>query len=344
LKHNDPHPYLSISRSYIITLCHEMNRIILNQIKRAIRLKLDDKAGQIIESNGKYLSKHDLTRLIAFMNKNKSYSYDVIRYIYYVSPYRHDFDSFEHNHILIQLTEHDYPKTTELLLRDSRFDRRNDPPITPYSYVNERTVRLLLENNTHYGYELDAIFETACIRGFYDIVSDLLKSDAVDPSCDNNSPIRSACIFNRLPIVQLLLRDGRANPADTKNETIYYACYYGSAGMVKLLLEDERVDPDDARNPHKPIHIASHLDITRLLMNDGRVDPSSKNNKALRNAMSSDMWENGNKMQIIELLLTDRRVVRNELGMQKALRYAESCSNTDEIIGLLTAALQNVEK
>ena len=325
-----------------------MNRIILNQIKRAIRHKLDDKAGQIIESNGKYLSKHDLTRLIAFMKKNKSYSYDVIRYIYYVSPHRHDFDPFEHNNehnnILLQMAEYDYPKTTELLLRDSRFDIRNDTPITPYSYVNEHTVRLLLEDNTHYGYELGAIFETACIRGFYNIVSDLLKSDAVDPSYDNNGPLRSACIFNQLSIVQLLLRDGRANPADTKNETIYYACYYGSAGMVKLLLEDERVDPDDARNPHKPIHIASHLDITRLLMNDGRVDPSSKNNKALRNAMSSDMWENGNKTPIIELLLTDRRVVRNELGMQKASRYAKSRSNTDEIIGLLTAALQNVEK
>ena len=52
-----------------------MNRNICNQIKRAIKSNLEDKAGQIIESGGLYLSKRDLTRLITYMDKIKMYRY-----------------------------------------------------------------------------------------------------------------------------------------------------------------------------------------------------------------------------------------------------------------------------
>lgn len=58
-----------------------MNRTILSKIKLAIRLNLEDKASQIIESHGTYLSKRNLRDLITYMDKIRTYNTNNIEII-----------------------------------------------------------------------------------------------------------------------------------------------------------------------------------------------------------------------------------------------------------------------
>jgi len=304
-----------------------MNRSILNQIKRAIRLNLEDKASQIVKSYGSYLSRKDIRSLITYMDAVKMYSYCVIRYIYYVSPHRHDFDpSTEYSEAfdridynrMLHRTEEEYPEIFELLIQDDRFDASNDRPSGPYNYKNEQTLRRLLEGHP-YTYEPSMVFIVACTRGFTNLVRELLDYPDINQALANNEAMVSACYHGHTDIIKMLLVDPRINPADQNNGAINGACRSHNMDAVRLLLADDRVDPNDPVNRSRPIYNTNNIEIIRLLMSDKRVDPSADNNKAIRSAVK--YGPNKTRAEQVKQLLTDDRVLRLEVrhGLDSAI-------------------------
>ena len=106
-------------------------------------------------------------------------------------------------------------------------------------------------------------------------VTYLLNDPRVDPSADDNYAIQSACARGYKDIVMLLLQDTRVNPSAGNNYAIQLASMYGHKEIVELLLQDDRVDP--SANDNNAIQLASwkgHKEIVEILLKDKRVDPS----------------------------------------------------------------------
>ena len=326
-----------------------MNQTILNRLRQAVKRGLDEKASQIIELHGAYLSRKDIRSLITYMDKIKMYSIGVIRYVYYVSPHRHDFDpSAEYSKVfdridynrLLHRTEERYPEIFELLIKDNRFDASKDRPSGPYNYKNERTLRLLLENHP-YTFDSSMVFIVACNRGFTNLVRELLDRPDVDPALANNEAIASACLYGHTDTIKMLLVDPRINPADQNNGAINDACRSNNINIVRLLLADERVDPNDPVNRCRPIYNTNNIEIIRLLMSDDRVDPSADNNKAIRNAVKYGPHRSSR----VKYLLTDDRVFQPAVrkGLDRAIIEARWQGLTG-IAELMIIAIQNFEK
>jgi len=75
-------------------------------------------------------------------------------------------------------------------------------------------------------------------RGRTEVVKLLLDQPGVDPSTNNNYPIRDASQKGHVNVVKLLLKDPRVDPAANNNAAIQYASLLGNTELVKLLLKD----------------------------------------------------------------------------------------------------------
>lgn len=142
----------------------------------------------------------------------------------------------------------------------------------------------------------------ACKYGRLGVVKELLNLN-VDPSVDDNAPIRSAVWNGYFEIVELLLKDCRVDPAARNNYCVETAAGKGFLRILQLLLKDERVDP--AANNNSAIRIAARygqLDEVELLLKDSRVDPTALDNATIRLAAQEG------QLAIINLLLKDKRV------------------------------------
>ena len=300
-----------------------MNRTILNRLRQAIRLNLEDKAGQIIKSYGSYLSKRDLTRLIEYMIKIKSYSYGVIRYIFYVSPHRHVFNPVEHNKLLCYT--YGYPAIIDLLWSDDRvvqeylrieeLDAYAHSNIDAHyaaryvlSYGTSRSSMRFLIDKIRSPYILSYALERAADHGYTDIVAYLFErySSVLDEqSCNYALRVASSGGFDS--IVSILLKSGAKVDQYTLDHAMRGACFGGKIGgdtnlkTVRLLLEDLRSDP--ANRSNNSIYYACTArnpepGIVMLLLQDERVDPRKCNTHPIRSA---------EKFGIIRILLEDKR-------------------------------------
>jgi len=260
-----------------------MNRTILSQIKRAIRLNLEQLAGQIIESHGAYLSKRDYIFLIRYMHEHSKYPYKVIEYVYYRSAYRWEFDlnNVYHNAIYEAIGRHDPNNLRELLkvkTIDPSADRYGNHPISwaatnENAKINTEIVRMLLDDDRiDPSINNDIAIRFASLRGRAGAVRMLLKDGRVDPSSTDNNAIRAASGYGHIEVVHALLEDGRANPSALNNEAIRDASENGYVKVVQLLLEDDRVDPSDHENLAIVWACAEgHIEVVRMLLADSRV-------------------------------------------------------------------------
>ena len=148
----------------------------------------------------------------------------------------------------------------------------------------------------------------------------LLKTSKLNPSFDNNVPIRWACDYGHVEIVKHLLDDPRVDPCVGNNSPIQSACLNGRTEIVRLLLNDPRVDPSaDNNSPIRDASYNGHTEIVKLLLNDPRVDPSVNENSPIFSASY-----NGN-IGVVKLLLNDERV-RDKLTDSEINRYTNEIS------------------
>ena len=110
-------------------------------------------------------------------------------------------------------------------------------------------------------------------HGHDKVVKFLLADPRVDPSVEDNWPIRMASYNGNFTTVKLLLSDPRVDPSVNNNDAICVASCNGKFNVVEILLKDPRVDPSTRNN--YPFHMASikgNKDIVNLLKCDSRVD------------------------------------------------------------------------
>jgi len=223
-----------------------MNKVVLRQIKSAIRRGLDEKAGQIIRSRGSYLSRRDMSDLVRYMDRLHKHPYNVIEYVYYASPYR--------NIVEQNLQSYEY------FLQMCAFGDTN-------------MVRLiLLENKVDPAAECSNALLVACSSGHSDVVRILLEDGRSNPRALSDSAIRYACMKGHSDVVRILLNDGRADPSIWDSLALRYSVKNGEVTIVRLLLEDGRSDPSaDSNDAIYLASIVDSVDIVRLLLKDDRV-------------------------------------------------------------------------
>jgi ankyrin repeat protein len=98
-------------------------------------------------------------------------------------------------------------ETVEFLLKDSRVDPSDD-----FNYAISCAIRsghikvfnLLIKNERILNSNLNTAFVNACKIGDVDIVNSLLKTNKVNLTFDNNSPIYNAFQYKRYDIIKLL--------------------------------------------------------------------------------------------------------------------------------------------
>ncbi|KAJ3194695.1 hypothetical protein HK101_002169 [Irineochytrium annulatum] len=183
----------------------------------------------------------------------------------------------------------------------------------------------------------------ACDVGDTEIVQLLLRSNRVDPTVEDNAPIKLAVVGNHLQLFRLLLRlqavrksldanellDVAAAKGGTdvvsdllrsgllKNSTpcggIAQAAFHGHTRIVQLLLHSlVNITPHLAGESLIAASANDHPDIvdTFLRLPPNRIDPTFRSNASLRIAC-----ERGNE-QIVRMLLADPRVDPSDLGDQ----------------------------
>lgn len=86
---------------------------------------------------------------------------------------------------------------------------------------------------------------TACRTGRKSEVERLLCDPNVDPTINNNKPLRVAVMNGHVDIIQLLVNDKRVDPSTCNNIALRIAsdkCYYDETEVIrKLLMSDHRV-------------------------------------------------------------------------------------------------------
>jgi hypothetical protein len=225
------------------------------------------------------------------------------------------------------------------LLVDLVISRSTDPNASPSAALNwaethgfDKLVRELLKDQSRRTiYDpLDFLVEWVCERRYTALLKLLLTDERIDPSADDQYPIRFACKNGHTEIVKLLLADQRVDPSSQDQIALCVACDNGYLEIVKLLLADQRVDPSaDNQFSIREACRNGHLEIVKLLLADQRVDPSADNQHAVQLA-----GKNGHT-EIVKLLLADQRVDPS-VDEQYAIRAACNKSRV-EVVKLLLA-------
>jgi len=187
----------------------------------------------------------------------------------------------------------------ELLLNDSRIDL-NDVGINNYIItvaIKKRHIdilKLLLKDP-----RIDPTFDNNFVirkvskKGYSELMKILLNDNpkswgltrprvdvrykrgakrSVDPSVDDNYPIKIASESGNTEVVKLLLSDPRVDPTVNNNGVIKRAAKNGHVKVVKILLDDGRIDPTTQDN--YALQWSSrycHTDVVKLLLADSRV-------------------------------------------------------------------------
>jgi len=275
-----------------------MNRIILSQIKRAIKHNLEDKADQIIKSSGDYLSKRNIKSLITYMNAIRMYSISVIRYILYGSRFRFDFDFGTYLKrtgyiMLYRAGWTDHAEVVRIILDSMGTD-------TPFTWTLEdviydviangdaKIIRCVLEHPNmadHLCNPSNNMIERAIIRaseyGYTDIVRLIIGNQKMTQhlnSVSYTAAISNACKYNHLDILFDLLKFVESKPYSSYAldliGALLAACSKGNLEAARCLLMYSRVDPSTNNNAALSAACSSrNYDLVRLLLDDARVDP-----------------------------------------------------------------------
>ncbi len=135
-------------------------------------------------------------------------------------------------------------------------------------------------------------------------VKALLATDdsRVDPSCNDDAPLRWAVRNGRASTVKLLLADKRVNPSAMNNCALLWAVERGNIVIVKMLLKHKRFDPTCVGEVFVIAAKKNRVEMVKLLLADDRLDPSGEDNYVLLWAL-----RNGHH-DIARTLLKDKRV------------------------------------
>jgi len=280
---------------------------ILHQIKRAIKLNLDDKAYGLIKAYGSYLSRRDVRSLVSYMREVGKFPTKLLSYIYNISPYSSD---VERCRILELACKYGYADTVQLLVSNPIMERYVRKPHIAEFLIKEAVpkfhwiplssssifiVKFLLGYDT-YRSSYAWLLNEMCQRGEPSIVRLILSDPGFDLAADNNRALSTAISNGRTSIVQMLLADSRTDPNYDFYEMLYDACYYGhvTVTIVEMLLSDPRVDVDLAERICAVIRSqVSHLSRCASSMYDSLKIASSRGH-----------------CSIVKLLLQDERIVK----------------------------------
>ena len=208
-----------------------MRNKIVKDLKKCIRLNLEDRIIQILSNNDKvrFLSKRDLISIVKFMKKKMIYSKTIFEYIYMKSIHRYSSESSLpdiDNGILIYAAIKGNLDFVKYLL--SNEIQIISPSIDPSA-----------DNNCAIRY--------ACVNGIFDVVKFLLSYEIrelfpkIDPCADNNFAIKSASEQGHLDVVKFLLKDEiirlypKIDPKVFNNDAIYLAHRNGHKDVVEFL-------------------------------------------------------------------------------------------------------------
>ena len=165
----------------------------------------------------------------------------------------------------------------------------------------------------------------------YGIIEEVkrLIQQKVDPTINNNKPIRWSSEYGHLDVVRELLKDPRVNPSVKDNSAIRLSSDKGHVEVVRELLKDPRVDPRVFNNlPIITSSMSGHVEVVKLLLKDPRVDPSADNNYAIR-------WASRfGQIEVVRELLKDPRVDPSDKN-NYAINYASHYGHTDVIKELI---------
>jgi hypothetical protein len=107
----------------------------------------------------------------------------------------------------------------------------------------------MLDFPHEYSNPLNFLIYFASEKGRSDLVKLLLTDNRIDPSVDDQLPIRRASWQGHPEVVKLLLADKRVDPSAEDQYAIQFASENGHVEVVKLLLADQRVDIDNSPCP-----------------------------------------------------------------------------------------------
>lgn len=146
-----------------------------------------------------------------------------------------------------------------------------------------------------------------------------------------SSVLVTAAIYGNFALIPLLLATPAVDPTINDNEPIRMAAMKGSFHAVRILLKDTRVDPTALHNsPIRWSAIEGHTDIVTLLLQDPRVDPTDKDNAALHMAV-----KNRHESVVLELLKSKKfsaAVVREIQNQAKRLNWSDACSAAEKYL------------
>jgi len=220
-----------------------MNKVVLNQIKNALSHNLDERAGQIIESQGWYLSKKDYVSLMTYLFTNAKYPPKLVSYICYRSAYGLEQKLDRLSYIMGQACFTGYADTVRMFLADIRIDP---------AYSNNSCMR--------YAY----------MKGHTEVVRILLEDERVDPIACRNDVI-GLCRNGYADILRILLKDKRIDLSIHDNRPLCTASLYGNEDVVRLLLADDRVLQNDMWKAVENARSTGHIVIADMIIGAGAV-------------------------------------------------------------------------
>lgn len=224
-----------------------MNKIVLNRIKRAVKLGLDEKASRIIESQHAYLSKRDYRSLMACLITHDKYPCGLISHICYKSSV-FELSCARMAYIMARSCFAGYTATVRMFLTDNRIDP---------TYNNYCCMRY------------------ACLKGHTEVVRILLEDGRIDPTVCQDE-LKGVCRNGFTSIVRLFLKDRRIDPSIRDNASLDSASWYGNVDIVRILLEDDRVLRCDMWHAVENAKTTRHLAIADMIVRAGAVKTESK--------------------------------------------------------------------
>lgn len=325
-------------------------KTLVKQIKRCIRLNLEDNIQQILKDRKKniFLTKRNIMCLINFMDTLGYYSINLIEYIFV----KHHYEYMGIDRNWKKIPEEKFINMVLLWLS------RNGLIDTLKFFLSKKMKELYPFINPH---TWNPCILWACYEGHIDVVKFLLEDETqslypqINPCESDNYPIKSACINGHLEIVKFLLSDEITKKyprikEGIDNNTLLQICTFGrSSGLevLKFLLSPSmKVKfPQLSLSSNNNDMITSacstgRTEIMKFLLSSEimelypRIDPSASSNYCIV-ALS----KSGN-MEMVKLLLRDHRVI--EKGLTDAIITARLQKHT-EIADLLEAVDVDVD-
>ena len=226
---------------------------VLHQIKRAIKLNLDDRAHGIIKAKGSYLSRRNIVSLVSYMCKIGKFPTKLLSYILNVSQYGSDVENVD---ILGLACKYGYADTVQLLVSDPIMEQHMRQPGIAESFIKKAVwehalvplrsgtisiVKFLLGYDTlRSSYEW--VLNEMCKRGESSIIRLILSDPGFDLAANNNRALWTAISNGMILIPRLLLEDDRTDPNYDLYEMLFDACESGNVEIVGMLLSNPRVD------------------------------------------------------------------------------------------------------